>query len=651
VARRFDSGAAGVWALVAAIVLYLSIDGGGYDIVVRSQVGVVVWWIVLVGAVWGVLPAARLSRTAWAGLGLFAVFVAWVALATTWSISTERSLDELSRVACYLGILLLAITIHRDRERAVRNTVNALAAAITIVVCLALASRLHPGWFTAATQTGSFLPGTGGRLGWPLNYWNAFAALIAIGLPLLLAVATSARTLLAQAAAAAAVPLLAMAAYLTYSRGGVIAIAASVVVFLVLAPERIPKLATGLVAGAGSVILIAGAIHRNAIEHGLTNAAARHEGGTLFVAIILVCAGVALAQVGIGLAVRHGTPPRLLRVPVARARMLTVAAVIVLIVAGLAAGVPGRLSHAWTDFKKPPTAVLTQDTLSRFGSVSGNGRYDYWNTGVKASDSHLLGGWGPGTFQLIWLPRATYYSYIQDAHSLYVQTLSDDGIVGLAFLAGFLVLVIGSAIRLVVRSQYEARARAAAVAAALVAFCISAIYEWIWQMPALPAAFLLLAGAVLAPPLARRAAGAAEAPKARRFVSSLAGRIAAVAVAIACLAAIAFPLATTNAVRSSQTAFSAGDQQQALTDALAAAKVEPSAASPDVQEALVLEGQGYRAAALTAAQRAVRNEPGNWSDWLVVSRLDAETGHPHASLTAYERARSLNPQSPIFKTQ
>jgi hypothetical protein len=224
--RRVDPAAVSAWALAGAIVLYLAIDGGGYDLVVSSQVAIVLWWIVLVGAIWGLLPAARPSRLGWAGIAMFGGFGLWTAIASTWSLSSDLSLQELSRVTCYLGVLVLALAIHRDRERAVRHTVSGVATAVVLVAALALASRLDPGLFSASQQTSSFLPGTQGRLGWPLNYWNALAALMAVGLPLLFAVATSARTLRVQAAAAAAIPAVALCSYLTFSRGGAIAIAA-----------------------------------------------------------------------------------------------------------------------------------------------------------------------------------------------------------------------------------------------------------------------------------------------------------------------------------------------------------------------------------------------------------------------------------------
>jgi O-Antigen ligase len=639
--RRLDTAAVSAWALAGAIVLYLAIDGGGYDLVVSSQVGIVVWWIVLVGAIWGLLPAARLSRVAWAGLALFGAFALWTALASTWSLSSDLSLQELSRVTCYLGVLVLGLAIHRDRERAVRHTASGVATAVVLVAALALASRLDPGLFPAAQQTSSFLPGTQGRLGWPLNYWNALAALLALGLPLLFAVATSARTLRVQAAAAAAIPAVALCSYLTFSRGGAIAIAAGLIVFVALAPDRIPKLATGLAAAAGSAGLIAGASHRSAIEQGLTGAVARHQGATLLVSIVLVCAGVALVQAGIGLAVRHGTPPRWLMISPARARALLIAGVLACIVVALLAGAPARLLHAWQDFKRPTAAALHENSIGRFGAVSGNGRYDYWKAALEATSGHVLGGSGPGTFQLMWLPRAPYYSYVQNAHSLYVETLSAVGAVGLAFLAGFFVVVLAAAVGLVVRSQYETRARAAGLTAALVAFLTSAAFDWIWQVPVLPAAFMLLAAALLAPPARSSVAAGTHA--------FLAMRAGAIVLSLACLLAIAVPLATTSAVRQSQQAASSGNPALALADARTAARLEPGAAAPQLQLALVLELRGDVPDALIAAQHAASDEPANWSVWVVTSRLEAEAGHPRASLIAYRRARSLNPRSPLFR--
>ena len=128
-------------------------------------------------------------------------------------------------------------------------------------------------------------------------------------------------------------------------------------------------------------------------------------------------------------------------------------------------------------------------------------------------------------------------------------------------------------------------------------------------------------------------------------------RAGMILAALACLMAIGIPLATTNAVRSSQAAASANEPSLALSDARLATQIEPGAASARVQEALVLEVERDLPAAIVAARQAIRDEPQNWTEWLVLSRLEAESGHPTSSISAFRRARSLNPQSPLFREQ
>jgi O-antigen ligase len=654
--RRTDTTALATWALAGGLVLYLGLNGGGYGVVVSSQVGLVVWWIVLVGAAWKVLPTGRLTRLAWSALVLFGGFVAWTALASTWSLSSGRSLQDLSLVACYLGVLLLAIAIHRDRERAVRHSVNAIGAAIVIIAAIAVASRVAPTAFAASHVTGDFLgSGARGRLSWPLNYWNGLAAFVALGLPLVLSIATSARTLRVQAAAAASLPLLGLCAYLTFSRGGAIASAVALVAFLALVPDRYPKLATTLVAAAGSAVLIVAAAHRKALENGLSNHAASAEGRQLLLAIVLVCCAVALAQTGIGVAARHGTLPRALRIPRRRAQALLAGGIAVAVLAMLTAGVPSQLSRDWGKFKNPLVGSVYYGQPSRFVSLSGNGRYQYWKVAAHTADSHIFTGAGPGTFQLLWLPRATVPGSVVNAHSLYVETLAEVGLIGLLLLVGFFVVVLGAAVRLVMRSEYEARVRAAGATAALLAFTVSAAADWVWQLPVLPAAFLLLAAAVLAPAspraLVRKRTTAAEpeglATSARR--RRLALRLGLVATAIACVVAIGIPLATASDVSKSQAAAVAGNASAALADARSAVRLEPGAGSSQLQIALVLELAHNYPAALVAARRATRDESQNWSNWLVLSRIEAESGDVKASVAAYQRARSLDPRSPLFQ--
>ena len=118
--RRPTTQALSTWVLTLALVLYLAFNNSGFQIATHAQVAIVVWWVVAVCAAWGLLPVARPSRAARVSVLLFAGFTAWTALGISWSISSGRSFDDLALISCYLGILVLAAQIHREREEAPR---------------------------------------------------------------------------------------------------------------------------------------------------------------------------------------------------------------------------------------------------------------------------------------------------------------------------------------------------------------------------------------------------------------------------------------------------------------------------------------------------------------------------------------------------
>ncbi len=86
-----------------------------------------------------------------------------------------------------------------------------------------------------------------------------------------------------------------------------------------------------------------------------------------------------------------------------------------------------------------------------------------------------------------------------------------------------------------------------------------------------------------------------------------------------------------------------------LEEARSAQNVEPAAASPRLQQALVLELQGDLPAAEAAARAATERESTNWRTWLVLSRIAAERGRAGISVHAYEEARAMNPHASIFQ--
>ncbi len=631
--------AAAAFGLALLLPTYLALAGGGYDDVLRDEVGIAIWWILLLGALVGALPLARWDRRTWLAGAALVAFALWTGLASTWSQSSERSVNELARLAMYAGVLALALaTIARAGRR---PALCGLAAGIGLVGVLALLSRLHPAWFPA-NVTADFLPGARSRLAYPLNYWNGLAALLALGVPVTLWVADAAHRIAWRALAAASLPATVGALFLTGSRGGALALAAGVVVYLALAPERLAKLATLVNVGAGAAVVVANIAHRPELDANLGTALAHREGGQLIAIVLLAAAGVGLAQAGIALAERHAAPPAWLRPTRRRALQILTIGVLAGAAIFVAAHGPRALDRQWQAFKNPQLGlqVANQDSFQRFGATSGNGRYQYWQSALDAAAGHPWGGTGPGTFEFWWAAHGSYYSVVRNAHSLFFETLAETGFVGLGLLLLALGLLFGRGLVRAVGADPERRLVLAAVVGGGAAFLVSAGVDWVWQLPAVVAAFLVLAAIAAGPAGAPGRVPEAVAPRGQRRL--LAG------VAVVALAAIAVPLAATSDLRASQAQAASGRLGAALDRAAAAHAVEPYAAGPQLQRALVLELERRFPAAAAAAAAATRAAPTDWRTWLVRSRIEAEGGAPGAALAAYRRARALNPRSPVF---
>jgi tetratricopeptide (TPR) repeat protein len=93
-----------------------------------------------------------------------------------------------------------------------------------------------------------------------------------------------------------------------------------------------------------------------------------------------------------------------------------------------------------------------------------------------------------------------------------------------------------------------------------------------------------------------------------------------------------------------------GHLDEAARDADTASRVEPWAAAPRLQLALVRERRGAIPSALEANAKALEKAPNDWRIWLTESRLRTKAGDIPAARRALDRARELNPRSPIFAT-
>jgi hypothetical protein len=630
---------AACWLLGFAPIVYLALSGGGYDIVARSQVAILVWWLVLLGALVGVLPRERVTRWGWIVLALLTAFMVWSWIAVGWSSSAEQTLIEVGRVAAYLAVLALGLAI--VGRSGARWIVNGVGCAIALVALLAVLSKLVPSWFPMDTAQHFYATP---RLRYPFDYSDGVGEFAALGLPLLLFAATGARSLMGRALGAAAIPVVVLCIAMTASRGGVLAAVVGLWFFFLLVPDRLARLLAALPAAAGGVVVVIALIQRPGLRDQLFGAAPSGQRHSLLIILIVTCLVVGAAQAAIMLAARRRSWSTWERVS-ACGNVIVAVLLVALVVAGAAvlAGT-GELHRLWVEFKQAnPPADATG--YSRLLSIAGSHRYQYWQAAAHAFDAHPWKGIGPGTFQFYWAQHNTLHEFVRNAHSLWMETLAELGIPGLALIGGFFVFTLIAGGARALTGPREARLVIGTAVAGVAGFCAAASFDWAWQIGAIPLVAVLLVAVALGPRAARPAEeGARDRSRWRAWVP----RVGLAVLSLVGLWAIARPLATTQEVRASQLAAQRGQFRTALSDAATARNVEPGAASPWLQRALLLEQLDDISGAAAAIGQAEQRESTNWQIWLVASRIATEQDRPRVALMDYRRARELNPTSPIF---
>ena len=172
-----------VRASVGLLVLLVAIDEGGYAIVGRQSLAVVVWWTLFLGFALGLLPRASGGRAFVVAAGSIAALAGLTLASLAWGANPEVAFLEFDRVLLYGGVFLLVATASTPRDA--EPVCDGLALGIVAVACVALGSRLVPG-VAADADIVRYLPAASERLAYPVGYWNGLGFLLALGVPLLL---------------------------------------------------------------------------------------------------------------------------------------------------------------------------------------------------------------------------------------------------------------------------------------------------------------------------------------------------------------------------------------------------------------------------------------------------------------------------------
>jgi len=454
----------------------LAFFSGGYFERPRLIAGLLAWTVVLAAVLLArrPLPGARPGRIALGGL---AALCAWTALSLLWTPIAGATVDDLQRLLVYLAYFLACVVMFRAAwvQRALEP---ALAAGALVVTGYALSERLLPDLVTLSHSVTA-----GGRLEQPLTYWNASGALAAIGVLLCVRMAGDPRrdARVRAAAAAATVPL-ATGVYLTLSRGVLAALAIGLAVLVALAPDVRVQLRAVAIAFATSLpaAVVAGALPGVRTLGG--SAGTRRVEGLV---MLVVLAG--LAALAALLAWREARSARPPGEPLhARHRALATGAVAVVLVGAL-------LGAAAFESKPESRSPAFGANPERLQSLDSN-RYSYWRVALDTFIDRPIQGIGSGAFVVEWLQQRDVDDPTREPHSLYLGTLAELGLVGLAALATFMWGIAAAARELWRRDP----ALATGPVAALVLIAAHAAIDWDWEMPALTMVALALAGALLA---------------------------------------------------------------------------------------------------------------------------------------------------------
>ena len=180
----------------------------------------------------GAVALPRLSGSALWCLALTSALVAWLGVSIAWSVEPDRSWSYFDRGVVYLALLGVGILAGGLVRRAATVAAAELALVVGVVLAVGLAVKVFPSLYPDSERIA--------RLRAPVGYWNTLALLFAFGLPLTLWLAGLAgrRTGL-RALAVVFAYLLGVGLALTFSRGGILAALAALVVALALNRDRV----------------------------------------------------------------------------------------------------------------------------------------------------------------------------------------------------------------------------------------------------------------------------------------------------------------------------------------------------------------------------------------------------------------------------
>ena len=636
-APRLRDGLAAWWRAAPAVVLlllpggltaYLGFNAGGFFPGDTAAAAVVVCLALVLRVTLADSPAAGLSALGALGVLLLGAFAVWTLLSGAWSDAPARALIEFDRALLYVLTFLLFASLPRS-TRALQVMLWGFAGAATAVCLAGLASRLLPDLVSSAPTVAKE------RLAYPVTYWNTLGMLAALGLLACFHISAAERgPRAARVLGAAVVPALAVTLFFTFSRGAIAVLALSLVLYMVLGrPRGLASAALATIPPSVVALMVAYGAELLSTENATATAAAGQADRVALVTALAMTAAALLRLAFIPLdsrmsAVRLSAGTR-------RAVTLGSAAILIVLVAGtsIALDAPDRLERQYERFVEGGEIDDEGDARRRLTDPANNGRLDSWRVALEASERERLTGRGAGTYEVVWARERPVQFIVLDAHSLYLETLAELGVVGLILLVGaLLVLFVGSArcIRGPDRAIY------AAIFAMALAWSIRAGIDWDWEMPVITLWLFAIGGAALA--------RARDAPPVVGSPPGLARVLTGVLVlALAITPALVY--VSQAQLDRSQRSFERGDCRMAVDQALAATSTLSVRPEPFELLAYCDVRLGQPRLAVDAMEEAVERDPQAWELRYGLALVRAVAGRDPRR--AARSALRLNPRAPL----
>jgi hypothetical protein len=324
------------------------------------------------------------------------------------------------------------------------------------------------------------------------------------------------------------------------------------------------------------------------------------------------------------------------RPPARRALLGIAAAAAVGLVVAVAFGAVGTIQREYDGFVNgdPVNSSDPRDRLTRSGD---NGRLDQWRVALDGFKQDPLRGQGAGTFALSWDREGSGGGvHVLDAHSLYVETLGELGLVGLLLVLSAVLLILGGFLW---RARGSERVVGAALFGSGLVWALAAGFDWIWEMPAVTVSFFAAGGLALASHTRPGDDGGTVAsPAAMRWPLRL-------ALAILVLAVLLLPARiylSEQSLRDGEQALARGDCATAAAAALDAIATLGARPEPHLLLGYCRARLGEPERGVRELREAARNDPDSWKTHYGLAVVLAAAGQdprPEARI-----ARRLRPR-------